>query len=321
MSVIKEELVMPCLSKWKFSSCEVPTELNKEGKCFIPPKELGEGYYWYYEKKDTFAISIIDLKLKEDRIMEYNQPEFISISHYDTISAEEINPYKRLNANYIRGHVADKGLFRARYHNSVPIRGMELMLMPKYYNDYLSIVYPGEFIDSKEAFRSIDGISEFPELVLLLSQIRAFKGSGGSAHLYFESKVTEAVSLIIEKTKKQTGYIPSNLSKDDMKCLDAVKSYISDHFAFKINAEQLSKIACMGQTKMRYSFKNLYGYTITEFIQNKRIAHAEYMLLKTDFPINQVAEAVGYNHAGRFSSLFKKSTGLLPEEYRKMIKV
>ncbi len=102
--------------------------------------------------------------------------------------------------------------------------------------------------------------------------------------------------------------------------LDAVKCYIEDHFAFDIRAEHLTKIACMGQTKLRYSFKKLYGYTITEFIQNKRIAHAEYMLVGTDFTVSQIAESVGYHHAGRFASLFRKNTGLFPEEYRQLMK-
>lgn len=321
MDCIKKGLVEPCLSKWNFKPCDFPKDLNTEGKCYCPPQTLGEGYYWFYEKPNTFAISIINLRLTKDRILEYKQPEFISISYFDTISAEEINPYKRLNATSIRGHAANGELFRTRYHHNVPVNGMELMLMPDFYNTYLSEKYPGEFMNPKAAFSSIDGITEFTELVFLLRQIRTFKGTGVSSHLYYESKVSEALSLIIEKSKTQTGYKPSgNLSKEDIKCLDAVKSYIADHFAFKINSEQLSKIACMGQTKLRYAFKDLYGYTITEFIQNKRIAHAEFMLIKTDFPINQVAEAVGYHHAGRFSSLFKKSTGILPEEYRKLFK-
>lgn len=315
-----QELVTPCLSEWNFSSCDVPDRFNSEGLCFCPPPEIATGYYWFYEKKNTFAISIIDFKLKKDIIMEYKQPEFISINYYDTISAEEISPYKRLNANCIRGHVADSQLFKARLHSNVPIHGMELMLMPEYYNDYLLKKYPGEFVDPKSAFRSIDGILEFPELVLLFHQIQGFRGTGASAHLYYESKVAEAISIIIEKTKEKPEYNQcKKLSKEDIKCLDSVKSYISDYFAFNINSEQLCKIACMGQSKMRYAFKSLYGYTITEFIQNKRISHAEYLLAKTDFPINQVAKAVGYNNSGRFSFLFHKITGLLPVEYRKLI--
>lgn len=314
------KLSQPFLDEIGFHPCACKPNLNLEGLCYEPPEELGEGYYWYYEKEGMFTVGVIDLRLKEDKLIEYQQQPFISINYYYTVSAEELAPYKRINANCIRGHVSNGELFRARYHKNVPMHGIDLMLMPGYYHDYLEQKYPGEFPDPQAAFRSIDGVTDFPELVLLMRQIQTFQGTGISAHLFYESKVAEALSLIIEKTKQDTGFIPSGeLSKEDLMNLDAVKSYIEDHFAFDIRTDQLTKIACMGQTKLRYSFKKLYGYTITEYIQNKRIAHAEYMLVATDFPIRQIAEAVGYHHPGRFSGLFQRTTGLFPDEYRRLM--
>lgn len=320
MEVQTKNLPEPCLVQLGFHPCPCKDTLNLEGVCYEPPKELGEGYYWYYEREGLFAIAVLDLCLKEDKVLEYQQQDFISINYYDTISAEELSPYKRMSANCIRGHVSNSEMFRARYHKHVPIHGMELMLMPGYYHDYLEQKYPGEFPDPKAAFLSVDGISDFPELVLLMRQIQTFQGTGIAAHLFYESKVAEAVSLIIEKTKEHKGFIPSGeLTKEDLVNLDAVKCYIEDHCAFDIRTEQLTKIACMGQTKLRYSFKKRYGYTITEYIQNKRVAHAEYLLIRTDFTISQIAEAVGYHHAGRFASLFRKNTGLFPDEYRRLM--
>lgn len=321
MDVQSASLPDPCLSQLGFSPCACKETLDLEGICYEPPAKLGEGYYWYYEREHLFTIAVLDLRIKQDLVLEYQQQDFISINYYDTISAEELSPYKRLSANCIRGHVSESRIFRARYHKNVPIYGMELMLMPGYYHDYLDQKYPGEFPDPKAAFLSIDGISDFPELVLLMRQIQAFQGTGIAAHLFYESKVAEAVSLIIEKTKEHKGFVPSgSLTKEDLVNLDAVKCYIEDHFAFDIRIEPLTKISCMGQTKLRYTFKHFYGYTITEFIQNKRIAHAEYLLLRTDFTISQIAEAVGYHHAGRFASLFQKNTGLYPDEYRQLMK-
>ena len=181
------KLPQPCLTQLGFLPCACKETLNLEGSCYEPPKELGEGYYWYYEREGMFVLAVMDLKLNKDCVLEYMQPDFISISYYDTISAEELNPYKRMNANCIRGHISDCKIFRARYHENVPIHGMELMLMPGYYHDYLEQKYPGEFPDPKEAFLSVDGISDFPELVLLLRQIQTFQGSGVSAHLFYES--------------------------------------------------------------------------------------------------------------------------------------
>ena len=46
------------------------------------------------------------------------------------------------------------------------------------------------------------------------------------------------------------------------------------------------------------------------------MSKAEYLLSCTDLTINQIAQTVGYNSASRFSELFRKSTGILPNEYR-----
>jgi len=199
---------------------------------------------------------------------------------------------------------------------------MELMLVPGYFNHDLSSRYPEKPIPVKDLFLAMDGISDFTELLLLMRQIQSFQGSGLSAALFYESKVTEILSRLLERApvRKKSPYSSDReLSEEDRRNLEVVNSYISDHFAFRLAAPQLAKMACMSESKLRYCFKAAYGCTITEFIQNKRMAQAEYMLLETTLQINQIAQAVGYHHAGRFSSLFQKGTGLLPEEYRRSL--
>ncbi|WP_443081758.1 helix-turn-helix domain-containing protein [Tepidibacter sp.] len=55
-----------------------------------------------------------------------------------------------------------------------------------------------------------------------------------------------------------------------------------------------------------------------DYIQCRKIGQAEHLLTYTDLNIGQVANAVGYSNAGRFSELFRKSTGILPGEYIKI---
>ena len=100
--------------------------------------------------------------------------------------------------------------------------------------------------------------------------------------------------------------------------LKNVIAYLNDHYAFDIPLERLAKIACMGTTKLKTSFKQLQGCTITEYIQQRRMSQAEHLLIDTDFTIGQIAEMIGYSTSSRFAELFRKSTGLLPIEYRKM---
>ena len=48
-----------------------------------------------------------------------------------------------------------------------------------------------------------------------------------------------------------------------------------------------------------------------------RIRRAAELLRHTSAPISEIAAAVGYESASKFTVAFKDSTGLLPKQYRK----
>lgn len=50
------------------------------------------------------------------------------------------------------------------------------------------------------------------------------------------------------------------------------------------------------------------------------LSHAEMLLTTTNFPIAQVAAAVGYRNDERFAAIFRANCGLYPTEYRQMAK-
>ncbi|WP_085532469.1 helix-turn-helix transcriptional regulator [Anaeromassilibacillus sp. Marseille-P3371] len=73
----------------------------------------------------------------------------------------------------------------------------------------------------------------------------------------------------------------------------------------------------MGKTKLQTNFKQYNCCTLTEYLQQSRISQAGHLLSDTDLNIGQIAKTVGYTSASRFAKLFRKSTGLLPGEFRK----
>jgi AraC-like DNA-binding protein len=319
MKNIITEMHEPCLFQFGFYRDHHIEGYNTEGACYSLPPERGKGHYWVYARSNLFSISIQDCVFHEDFFLEYQQPRYLSINYYDSVSGEELNPYKQLTCNCIRGHIADNDLYQAIYYKNIPNRSTGIEIMPEYFEDYLHTKYPGEFKNPRTAFSSVDGRTDFPELVFLLRQIRNFRGTGAAAQMYYEGKVSEAISLIIEKTKKDLFPVKiKNPSVQDLDRLASVSAYINDHFAANIHLNQLARIACMGTTKLKYMFKEVYQCTITEYIQHKRMSQAEQLLVGTDLSINQIAQIVGYIHAGRFSKLFQRNTGLLPHEYRKL---
>ena len=123
--------------------------------------------------------------------------------------------------------------------------------------------------------------------------------------------------LEVEYQKKHPDKPVHKLSQQDIESVQTVASYLSDHYAFDIPLERLTQIACMGTTKLKSCFKKYYDCTITEYIQQRRMSQAEYLLAYTELTVGQVAQTVGYSTSSRFAELFRKSTGLLPLEYRK----
>ena len=48
------------------------------------------------------------------------------------------------------------------------------------------------------------------------------------------------------------------------------------------------------------------------------MSQAEHLLIDTDFTMGQIAQMIGYSTSSRFAELFRKSTGILPIEYRRL---
>ena len=89
-----------------------------------------------------------------------------------------------------------------------------------------------------------------------------------------------------------------------------------DEYFSVFNADE-RLLDSMGTTKLKSCFKKYYDCTITEYVQQRRMSQAEYLLAYTELTVGQVAQTVGYSTSSRFAELFRKSTGLLPLEYRK----
>ena len=233
-------------------------------------------------------------------------------------SGEVLTPYRRLSSGAIHAHIGVRGPYRFLHHKNIPVRSISVTLMPEYYERYLCERYPGEYENPRDAFANVDGIEEFPELLLVLNQIKSYMGRGMSAKLYYESKVQELISLVIQKSREQGQRKASQraISQDDIRALISVASYIDDHFAFNVHLDFLAQIACMSTAKLKYAFKAVYRCSIQQYIQNKRIGQAEHLLLYTDFTVSQIAKTVGYQKPGSFSELFKKHTGVTPVKYR-----
>ncbi|PWJ49417.1 helix-turn-helix domain-containing protein [Faecalicatena contorta] len=290
---------------------------NPIGKLYSIPPELGKGVFWFYGQKDLYSIKIHDFYFYEDSFFDLEARKCLGICFYESISGEEISPYRRLTAGCVKCFIGGYRQCKTLVHKNIPIRTIDIEIRPAYYEKYLQETFPNEYVDPHEAFHNISWADNFPEMIRLLRQIWNYRGDGMAAKLFYDGKVAEAISLIIEYNRGKKSAQEVQISRQDFKSLENVTSYVNDHFNYDISVNHLCCIACMSRTKLKTLFKQVYECTITEYISHRRLSHAETLLSTTDLTIKQIASAVGYSNAGRFASIFKKSTGLFPAEYRK----
>jgi len=59
------------------------------------------------------------------------------------------------------------------------------------------------------------------------------------------------------------------------------------------------------------------GYTVNNWIVERRMAAARNLLLETDQCVSQIAQAVGYQYEGYFFRQFRQHHGITPQMWRK----
>ncbi|TCS39767.1 AraC family transcriptional regulator [Reinekea marinisedimentorum] len=93
-----------------------------------------------------------------------------------------------------------------------------------------------------------------------------------------------------------------------------VLAFMEDNLAEELSIEALAGIACLSATQFKKLFKQQSGQTVTEYLTKRRMEKAQALLLHTDYPIQAVAEAVGYSDLSAFSRRFSRYFGLPPSK-------
>ena len=127
----------PLLTDNHFIPADDNNSFNSAGQCWRLSHEFGEGFYWVHAKKDLYDIKIHDFYFHDDFFMEFNLPECLSITQYESISGEELNPYRRLSAGCIKTFIGGDKPYKALIHKKIPIYSIGIEVMPAYYEGYL----------------------------------------------------------------------------------------------------------------------------------------------------------------------------------------
>lgn len=97
-----------------------------------------------------------------------------------------------------------------------------------------------------------------------------------------------------------------------------VCNYITEHCTENINVDDLSDLAGFSKFHFARLFKQFAGMSCYEYLTQKRVAHAEQLLIQPDISITEVAMLSGFNSLSTFNRIFKAQKNCTPSEYKSL---
>lgn len=95
------------------------------------------------------------------------------------------------------------------------------------------------------------------------------------------------------------------------------QAWIAEHYHEPAPVAAMVRLSGLAERSFKRRFRLATGMAPLEYVHTLRLEEAKQMLESGDSPIEAIAHEVGYEDAGFFSRLFRRSVNLTPAQYRK----
>ena len=98
--------------------------------------------------------------------------------------------------------------------------------------------------------------------------------------------------------------------------IQKVLSYIRKNIYKTIDIDSLAAISCLSKDHFIRLFRKEVNNTPLQYINQKKIEKAKLILITDSMPIKNISYLLAYEDHSYFNRLFKKLTGVTPQQYR-----
>ncbi|MBS7263259.1 MAG: PocR ligand-binding domain-containing protein [Eubacteriales bacterium] len=100
-------------------------------------------------------------------------------------------------------------------------------------------------------------------------------------------------------------------------CVSRCEKIIDTRFREPLTLSAVAEQLYVSPYYLSHVFKEKTGVNFIDYLVEKRLREACWMLRNTSVSVSNISASVGYENPGYFSRLFKKKKGVTPEQYRK----
>lgn len=169
-------------------------------------------------------------------------------------------------------------------------------------------------IDNFKPFVSFRGTDRQEVEALIDKLLNEYNGKQPGYNAAMKSLVT---MLLVKSFREMRSSNAAEVIRHVGKLTPDIFRYIEQHCFEKISVSELARRCFYNPSYFSRMFKECFGKTITEFINEKRIEQAKSLLADTDMSIETISSLVGYSDKKRFYKVFRQITGTTPGNFRR----
>jgi transcriptional regulator GlxA family with amidase domain len=128
--------------------------------------------------------------------------------------------------------------------------------------------------------------------------------------------IAKTFMIDIDRTSQSPFIIFQGQKSHDDEPVKKVQEFIEANFQDKLTIDQLADKVALGRRSLERRFKKATSNTVNEYIQRVKMEAAKKDLETSRKNVNEVMYDVGYSDTKAFRLIFKKTTGMTPNDYR-----
>lgn len=152
-------------------------------------------------------------------------------------------------------------------------------------------------------------------LIVAANQLLAPSSSPSTRSLFLCGAALEFLALAVDSLYRflEHGHM-IRLEKRDLSTLAKVRAYLESNIASPPSLDMLCRKFALNSFKLKKGFKQVYGMSISGYIQYYRLNCAYNRFLKGDTNVSECAWTVGYTNVSHFIAAFRRQFGFTPGE-------
>lgn len=167
----------------------------------------------------------------------------------------------------------------------------------------------GLYFDELSKLPPIISISDTQKIQKLFQKmILYFYSNNPAEHIKFNAVLADFLDIFISQSK--------NKAAEKAGVIEKAEQFIIDNCNADITLEDIAKAVNLSPVYFHKKFKTAKGISPHEYLCEKRIERAKFLLLSGDKQLTEIAFECGFSSSSYFICFFKEKTGMTPKKFR-----